>query len=1438
MDNSSLSPAVMRVIFALQSKGKRTERQGEGWLCQCPAHDDTHPSFAVDGDPVDGKALLHCRAGCTQNSVVEALGIRPTELFLTPQEQAAWQGRGVDHRGTDSFTSSDGINSNQSHHLTSELGADLKREHRSDGAGNSSPPPEDSTGEGIGLTLEQYADAKRMPKEFLQRLGLSTVYVGGLPVVSIPYKDREGTVRAVQFRQALHKGAREDGRFRWSRKGTTPLLYGLWRTEALSPAKDIILPEGASDCHTLWNHDLPALGLPGANSWREEWAKELDRYERIFIVLEDDQGGDAVEQWVAASSIRHRVWFITLGRFKDPSGLYLDSPGLFHERWAYAVEHATSWAEAYRAKQLKEVAALYRDIKPLLEAPDLLDRLRHAMQEMGYVGDAWAPLLTYLILTSRLLDRPMNGAIIGPPSVGKNVVVDVARELLPSEEFHAVDASSPLALIYDDADLRHKAVLVGELDSLPDDGPAGSAIRSLAHNNQTTYDVVEKDPKAGKFRTRRICREGPTVLLTTGIKSPAWQLQTRMLEIHLHDDPDVTFAIIERQAEEHEVEELPKPDVQRWRNLQKWLALQPTRVRIPFAKALAKALRARVKQAPTRLRRDHPKLLACIEVIALLYQLQRRRTSRGAVVATLDDYEHARQLLEPVFGHIATDGVTPAIRQTVAGVASLLGVDPPADKTVSESALARQLQLSKTATQYRVRRCLAGGWLVNHEPRKGYAAKLTLGAPLPEETPILPTVDDIEGYWHGPTPPSSPPPPDDAPPTASPPCVGQFVTHAIPMENADGVPAAERALTSDEILVHPLVHQVTDAVSLEIERRTSELMTPPAIHPPPLSSDESDRASDSRQPSAELLPSPSVEVGASYDGLSYIYLSDAAQVERALPDILAAKTLGIDTETTGLDPLMDTLRLVQVATPDQVYVVDAIRCPVEMLAPILEGNRWLIAQNLKFDFEMLIRAGLPWPTAKLLDTQLSAQVLSAGKAIASTGAHTLEALVETYVGQKLDKTQQTSDWGQAVLSHEQLQYAARDAHVLLPLAEALTYELREERLWETAKLESACAMAFAWMELSGLPVDTVLWGAQADQQSRRADACRQKLTAFTGQAVNWNSWQQVLPILRDRGITVDSTKNEVLISYVSDELVATLLEYRQASKAAGTYGLTWLEHVHPRTGRIHSDFFQLGTAVGRSSARHPNVQNLPRDVAYRTAIRASEGRVLIKADYSQLHLRIVAAMAPDVQMQEAFQQGADLHRRTAAGLLKKDTSAVTSEDRQLAKALNFGLIYSMGAPRLQKQAWTDYGVRLTEQEARSHKQAWFNLYPGIRKWHDREQYAIARDQLTETRSYQGRRRMGITYLPDRLSSPVLGTEADGMKAAMVALFTHRTEFPSVRLVNCIHDELLVECDRQEATAVASWVQHHMEAAMQEAVKGKTVTPVEVHIGRSWAGEEA
>jgi DNA polymerase I len=226
-----------------------------------------------------------------------------------------------------------------------------------------------------------------------------------------------------------------------------------------------------------------------------------------------------------------------------------------------------------------------------------------------------------------------------------------------------------------------------------------------------------------------------------------------------------------------------------------------------------------------------------------------------------------------------------------------------------------------------------------------------------------------------------------------------------------------------------------------------------------------------------------------------------------------------------------------------------------------------------------------------------------------------------------------------------------------------------------------------------------------------------------------------------------------------------------------------------------------------------------------------EHRRLIKADYAQIELRLAAIMAPDRTMLDRFLADEDIHILTAATMLNLSPDQVTKEHRQLAKALNFGLLYGMGAPRLQSHAWKDYHVALTEAEAAQRRQQWMRLYKGIERWHRR----TGQHKQLDTRTLLRRRRLGITRFTEMLNTPVQGSGADGLKLAMVRVFDDRHRYPDVQLVNVVHDELLFECDAHHAEEVGAWVKHHMEAAMQEVVQGKVPTPVDVMIGQSWAG---
>ncbi len=256
-----------RVLSVLKVAGG-PDRRGE-YVAFCPAHDDRKTPNLHIGTDKAGNVLLICRAGCDQDEMLNALerlGVRKSELFAHPK----------DH-----------------------------------GGGGSSIPPKTGATVQRQCTLEAYAEDKGLPIRFLRELGLSDMSYMGLPAVRIPYLKEDGSEGAVRFRLALEKSPEGDNRFRW-RKGSKPSLYGLWRLKQAREAGYVFLVEGESDCHTLWYHRFPALGVPGASNWRGEWASELDGIEKVYAVVEPDQGGEAFWERLAASPLRERLYRIEL----------------------------------------------------------------------------------------------------------------------------------------------------------------------------------------------------------------------------------------------------------------------------------------------------------------------------------------------------------------------------------------------------------------------------------------------------------------------------------------------------------------------------------------------------------------------------------------------------------------------------------------------------------------------------------------------------------------------------------------------------------------------------------------------------------------------------------------------------------------------------------------------------------------------------------------------------------------------------------------------------------------------------------------------------------------------------------------------------------------------------------------------------------------------
>lgn len=278
---------------------------------------------------------------------------------------------------------------------------------------------------------------------------------------------------------------------------------------------------------------------------------------------------------------------------------------------------------------------------------------------------------------------------------------------------------------------------MAEADSIPADGPAASAVRALVEDARLVYEVVEKNPESGEFETRQIIKEGPTGLITTGVRSLESQMATRVLEVTHPDDAEQTRKILKSEAAiaEGQQEEPDAAEIQKFIDYQEWLDMAgEKRVVLPFAGALT----ALVPAAAVRIRRDFKQLISVIRTVAYLSQRHRQRMTDGQIIATLEGYRRAKSLLETTFDSIIADGITRAVRETVELVDE--GTE------VSEADLARTLGIAKSTIHWRVRRAIRGGWLRNLESRNGYPARLVRDSPLPEQLAALPTLEEIEAF--------------------------------------------------------------------------------------------------------------------------------------------------------------------------------------------------------------------------------------------------------------------------------------------------------------------------------------------------------------------------------------------------------------------------------------------------------------------------------------------------------------------------------------------------------------------------------------------------------------------------------------------------------------------------------------------------------------------
>jgi DNA polymerase I len=573
---------------------------------------------------------------------------------------------------------------------------------------------------------------------------------------------------------------------------------------------------------------------------------------------------------------------------------------------------------------------------------------------------------------------------------------------------------------------------------------------------------------------------------------------------------------------------------------------------------------------------------------------------------------------------------------------------------------------------------------------------------------------------------------------------------------------------------------------------------------------------------------------------SYRLVTDAQELLDIAETLSDAEAIGADLETTGLSPRDGKTRLLQLATPEETFVIDAFAVgDLSPLKGVLEGGPVKIFHNAKFDYQFLKKEH-EISLSPIFDTMLATQLLDGGEYGAS---YALEAVAERYLDEEVDKSERRADWS-GELSRVQLEYAARDAMILLPLRERLAEKLEEEELGYISKVEFGAVAAISEMELAGIKLDVARWKKLEQTVRERRDRAAEHLESVfpppegmlplegLGPRLNLNSPKQITDAFRTLGIELPDTKVWTLLK-IDHPAARALLEYRELQKKLGTYLETYPSFVHPKTGRIHANFLQCRVPTGRLACTNPNIQQIPHEDEFRRCFVAEEGHTLVIADYSQIELRILAEVSDDPAFVEAFQKGEDLHRVTAATMYDVPMNEVTKDQRSAAKRINFGLMYGRGARSLSAQLGTD------EERGRQLIDEYFANYPKVQRFLQRTANRAVRDR--ELRTLAGRvRKFGNAPVADdrgamrreAMNYPIQGASADIAKLAL-GYVREELEGLDARLINCIHDEFVAECAEDISGEVSEMTRQAMIRAGEE-ILNKVPVEVEVVISREWS----
>ncbi|GAA0491455.1 DNA polymerase I [Tatumella punctata] len=631
---------------------------------------------------------------------------------------------------------------------------------------------------------------------------------------------------------------------------------------------------------------------------------------------------------------------------------------------------------------------------------------------------------------------------------------------------------------------------------------------------------------------------------------------------------------------------------------------------------------------------------------------------------------------------------------------------------------------------------------------------------------------------------------------------------------------------------------------------------------------EQDRWLDDKKPAkkaaAPAVKNPDIPAESVLSADNYVTILDQQTFELWLEKLTASEVFAFDLETDSLDTLSATIVGLSfaVAPGEAAYLPvghDYLDAPKQLdrqavlqsLKGLLEDeSRSKVGQNLKYDRGVLQNYGIELRGIRF-DTMLESYMLNS-----VAGKHDMDSLAQRWLNHKTITFEDIAGKGKKQLTFNQIAleqaspYAAEDADVTLQLHLKFWPLLEKEAgpLNVFRDIEIPLVPVLSRVERNGVLIDPAMLAAHSQQLTIRLNELEQKAHELAGEAFNLSSPKQLQTILFEKqGIKptkktpggAPSTSEEVLAELALDHpLPKIILEHRGLSKLKTTYTDKLPLMINPRTGRVHTSYHQAVTATGRLSSTDPNLQNIPvrneEGRRIRHAFIAPAGKRILAADYSQIELRIMAHLSQDAGLLNAFAQGEDIHKATAAEVFGSSADNVSPEQRRSAKAINFGLIYGMSSFGLSRQ------LNIAPGDAKKYMDLYFERYPGVLRYMESTRQSAAEKGYVET--LEGRR----LYLPDinsgnairrkaaeraAINAPMQGTAADIIKRAMIGVdqWLSSQDPQKIKMIMQVHDELVFEVDDSLLETASATIRDIMESSLTLDVP----LQVEIGIGDNW-----